>query len=239
MKKKHHRRKIKNNPSKFRTVQIWGDYPSCAIHYRAWGGSETQLALSFCCCFLPQKFKYTGAAMQFSFSVRGWEEEVSHGGNMPPNHGRPIFYDEKDIGLWNDISNTPSPCHRNQLHNISSFSHNNHSVCFPAVVVLCIIAFPCSVLLLWFLPHHRFHGVWDPMIMKNSDSTVSSVLATMLQLLFHFYRTRVRSLGMLVSDSLTHSLPNSLLFSKLDWCDPGVWRCQLKTCWDCYCCWCW
>ena len=31
--------------------------------------------------------------------------------------------------------------------------------------------------------------------------------------------------------SLTHWLPNSVLFSKLDWCDPGVWRCQLKTCW--------
>ena len=28
-----------------------------------------------------------------------------------------------------------------------------------------------------------------------------------------------------------HSLTNSLPFSKLDWCDPGVWRCQLKTCW--------
>ena len=79
-----------------------------------------------------------------------------------------------------------------------------------------------------------------------------------------FYRTRVRSLAMLVThsltdwlnDSLTHSLPfsklvtnsltdsltNSLLFSKLDWCDPGVWRCQLKTCWCCNCCWwgsCW
>ena len=38
-----------------------------------------------------------------------------------------------------------------------------------------------------------------------------------------FYRTRVRSLAMLV----THWLPNSLLFSKLDWCDPGVWRCLL------------
>ena len=30
---------------------------------------------------------------------------------------------------------------------------------------------------------------------------------------------------------LTDSLTHSLLFSKLDWCDPGVWRCQLKTCW--------
>ena len=33
--------------------------------------------------------------------------------------------------------------------------------------------------------------------------------------------------------SLTHSLTNWLLFSKLYWCDPGVWRYQLKTCW----CW--
>ena len=43
------------------------------------------------------------------------------------------------------------------------------------------------------------------------------------------YRTRVRSLGMLVSNSLTHWLTDWLLFSKLDWCGPGVWRCQLKT----------
>ena len=66
-----------------------------------------------------------------------------------------------------------------------------------------------------------------------------------------FYRTRVRSLVMLVTHSLTnwltHWLPFSkldslthwLLFSKLDWCDPGLWRYQLKTCWGCYCCWCW
>ena len=44
---------------------------------------------------------------------------------------------------------------------------------------------------------------------------------------------------MLVSDWLTHSLTNSLLFSKLDRCDPGMWRWQLKTCWSCYCCWRW
>ena len=53
-----------------------------------------------------------------------------------------------------------------------------------------------------------------------------------------FYRTRVRSLAMLVTHWLTHSLTHELLFSKLYWCDPGVWRCQLKTCWGCYCCWC-
>ena len=67
-----------------------------------------------------------------------------------------------------------------------------------------------------------------------------------------FYRTRVRSLFTLVTNSLTHSLTHWLtdwlLFSKLDWCNPGVWRCQLKTCWccncncHCNCCWwgsCW
>ena len=25
---------------------------------------------------------------------------------------------------------------------------------------------------------------------------------------------------------------------KLNWCDPGMWRCLLKTCYGCYCCWC-
>ena len=54
-----------------------------------------------------------------------------------------------------------------------------------------------------------------------------------------FYRTRVRSLAVLVSDSLTHSLTDSLLFSKLDWSDPEMWIWQLKTCWGFYCCWCW
>ena len=38
---------------------------------------------------------------------------------------------------------------------------------------------------------------------------------------------------------LTHWLTNSVTFSKLYWCDPGVWRCQLKTYWGCCCCWCW
>ena len=59
---------------------------------------------------------------------------------------------------------------------------------------------------------------------------------------YNFYRTWVRSLGMLVTNSLTHSLTHWLLFSKLDWCDPGLWRCQLKICWCCNFCWwesCW
>ena len=55
----------------------------------------------------------------------------------------------------------------------------------------------------------------------------------------YFYRTLVRSLVMLVTDSLTHQLTISLhLFSKLDWWDPGMCRCLLKTCWGCYCPWC-
>ena len=54
-----------------------------------------------------------------------------------------------------------------------------------------------------------------------------------------FYRTRVRSLAMLVTHSLTDSLTHSVTLSKLYWCDPGVWRCQLKTYWGCCCCWCW
>ena len=50
-----------------------------------------------------------------------------------------------------------------------------------------------------------------------------------------FYRTWVQSLAMLVTHSLTDWLTNWLPFSKLDWCDPGMWRWQLKTCWSCYC----
>ena len=96
---------------------------------------------------------------------------------------------------------------------------------------------------LFWLSRHLFlffHICWQ----VGSDHLTQFLSSThMLQLcrgtldsvtvsLFVFYRTRVRSLVMLVSDWLTHSL----LFSKLDWCDPGVWRYQLKTCWYCYCC---
>ena len=39
--------------------------------------------------------------------------------------------------------------------------------------------------------------------------------------------------------SVTNSITYSVAFSRLYWCGPGVWRCQLKTVWGCYCCWCW
>ena len=48
------------------------------------------------------------------------------------------------------------------------------------------------------------------------------------------YRTRVRSLFTLVTNSLTNWLTHSLPISKLDWCEPGMWRWQLKTCWSCF-----
>ena len=43
------------------------------------------------------------------------------------------------------------------------------------------------------------------------------------------YRTRVRSLAILVSNWLTDGRP----FSKLDWCDSGTCRRQLKMCQSC------
>ena len=33
------------------------------------------------------------------------------------------------------------------------------------------------------------------------------------------------------------SVTHSVTFSRLDWCDPGLLRCQLKSCWGCYCWW--
>ena len=56
-----------------------------------------------------------------------------------------------------------------------------------------------------------------------------------------FYRTRVRSSVMLVSDWLTDwltdSLTNSCLVNLID--VTLACECQLKTCWGSYCCSCW
>ena len=68
------------------------------------------------------------------------------------------------------------------------------------------------------------------LVFHTSSSWLSPIMIV-IWFLHSFYRARVRSLAMLVSNSLTHSVT----FSKLDWCDPGVWRCLLKTCWGCYC----
>ena len=77
---------------------------------------------------------------------------------------------------------------------------------------------------------------WSPLLHNISKDNCCRPRIVIIN---NFYRTRVRSLEMLVTNSLTNWLTHWLLFSKLDWCDPGVWRCLLKTCWSCYCCWCW
>ena len=47
----------------------------------------------------------------------------------------------------------------------------------------------------------------------------------------------LRFISFMLCLSLTDWLTDWLPFSKVDWCDPGVWRYHLKTC--CYCCLCW
>ena len=88
----------------------------------------------------------------------------------------------------------------------------------------------------WDNSHQKYHFA----LFSTRSYTIvifcSITLPNWLLVFSCFYRTRVRSLSCLVSNSLTNWL---LPFSKLDWCDPGVWRCQLKTCWGCFCCWCW
>ena len=88
------------------------------------------------------------------------------------------------------------------------------------------------------------HGGGTQWLMMGVEATVAPFWVSGQNFFFNlfkhttlnFYGTRVRSLLPL---SLTDSLTHFVLFSKLDWCDPGVWRCQLKTCRGCYCCWCW
>ena len=78
---------------------------------------------------------------------------------------------------------------------------------------------------------------WDQMkVRKAKGKRPMSPVALLLAVNAYFYRTRVWSLASLVSDFLTHS--SSVTLSRLDWCYPSVWRCQLKTCWECYCSWC-
>ena len=68
----------------------------------------------------------------------------------------------------------------------------------------------------------------------NSFFVVLTNTFTFLVFVFEYF-IRPESDHWLVTNCLTNWLP----FSRLDWCDPGMWRCQLKTCWCCYCCWCW
>ena len=78
---------------------------------------------------------------------------------------------------------------------------------------------------------------WQLVIQNCDYSRKSSQTLQILDIALQ-YRTRVRSLVILVTDSLTDWF---WTLSKLDWCDPGMWRYKLKICWGCYCycCWCW
>ena len=72
---------------------------------------------------------------------------------------------------------------------------------------------------------------WQLVIQNCDYSRKSSQTLQILDIALQ-YRTRVRSLVILVTDSLTDWF---WTLSKLDWCDPGLWRYQLKICWGCYC----
>ena len=95
--------------------------------------------------------------------------------------------------------------------------------------VKCKLAFYLlSLCLLYLSAWHSFVWILHPLMTPFVFLSLLFLSGIRLSI-YCFYRTPVRSLAMLVSDSLTHWL----LFSKLDWCNPGLWRCQLKTCWCC------
>ena len=110
----------------------------------------------------------------------------------------------------------------------------------PAMGENWVRIFLCSFFNLnWPLSHPKLK-TWH--LFRTSTAPCNSPIVNLKMLcgtLLHFYWTRVRSLAMLVTHWLTDWLTDLLLFSKLDWCDSGMWRWQLKTCWSCCCCWCW
>ena len=61
-------------------------------------------------------------------------------------------------------------------------------------------------------------GIFDKTFEEKYE-TVDYVMYNCLLFKYTFYRTRVRSLAMLVTHWLTDWLTHSLPFSKLDWCD--------------------
>ena len=100
----------------------------------------------------------------------------------------------------------------------------------------------------WDISQRRQHLVSPPPILVPTNATAQNVEVGLRQFIWLNSADRFAEGHFVLfigseSDhweclSVTHSLTNSLLFSKLDWCDPGMWRWQLKTCRSCYCCWC-
>ena len=94
---------------------------------------------------------------------------------------------------------------------------------------LCHLAFPFALALLIgsIASCEQFGRMFEHCARINSAQQLVPTFSRWLPLPY-FYRTRVRTWATLVSE-LTHWL----LLTRVDW------RCQLKTCWGCYCCWCW
>ena len=96
-------------------------------------------------------------------------------------------------------------------------------------------------ILLLMVYHQRLHSPHPDRLVRAASTFFTSATAD-------HWRTsppRARARLFFLSDPspiigyACHSLTDALPFSKLVWCDPGMWRYQLQTCWGCYCCWCW
>ena len=72
-------------------------------------------------------------------------------------------------------------------------------------------------------------------LLVKTNKTASHCVST-LKLIKEFLSDPVRSLCPLVTDWLLFT--KQCLVNFIDICNPGVWRCQPKTCWCCNFCWC-
>ena len=128
------------------------------------------------------------------------------------------------------------PCNQTTLTN--STDRKNYQENKYRIRIIYFVLFCQTIRTDVFWVHWPSHAIisngCQPSI-QRCDVTFKSINAW-LNSTEHFYRTRVQSLHWLPF-SLTH-FTHWLLFSRLDWCDLEVWRWILKTCWGCYCCWC-
>ena len=92
----------------------------------------------------------------------------------------------------------------------------------------------CGIFLSYI--YHKLHGVAD---FTLQTFNIFIILHTLVSNTFEdliFAGTGLLPQFLL---DLSPIIGNPCQFSRLNWFDPGVWRCQFKTYWGCYCCWCW
>ena len=106
----------------------------------------------------------------------------------------------------------------------------------------------CSNISRWSVPrskiqlrmHFSYQQIW---ILKIPDQTPNYHLCFSSSWLYDWEYWFPDFLIVFIGPESDHwlclSLTNSVTLHRLYWCDPGVYRCQLNTCWGCYCCWCW